>query len=180
VKRSGLSRKTELKRGAPMERGPGPASSREKTAAFVQRGREKGAKGLREAAGRGAAREAAARRQEGPLTPYAWRVEVFTRAVGRCSVSGARTRDADDRAFHAHHAIPKQELRRPGRDLRGYVWHPDNGVWLSETVHMNHEGGDRRVPRSALPESVWRFAALLDDLDGTSWATVMVERLHPA
>lgn len=121
------------------------------------------------------------RPDEGPLTPSLYREEVFTRAGGLCSVSGRRAKRPSDRTFDAHHPLPKDELRRRG--LYAHVWDPDNGVWLSDRVHWNHEHGTTRVPRAALPASVWDFARRMDGLgtqgDGPEWATALVERLHP-
>lgn len=153
-------------------------SDREKTAAFVQRGREAGARVLA-AAARAAAKERSVR-VEGPLSPGDWREAAFRSSGGRCIITGSRARDVDDRRFHVHHAVPKDELR--ARGLFGHVWDPRNAVWLRADVHLAHEhaGGDRRVPRERLPASVWEFAQEMDGTDGTSWATMIVARAHPA
>jgi hypothetical protein len=117
---------------------------------------------------------------EGPLDPRRWRQEVFRASGGKCIVSGARARDADDRRFHAHHPLDKDALRKRG--LHGYLWDPRNGAWVSTPVHWQHEhsGGEGRIARERLPASVWEFCAELDALDGSEWATAKVEREHPA
>jgi hypothetical protein len=117
------------------------------------------------------------RPKEGPLSPAEWRRAVFDASGGRCIITGARARDAEDRRFHAHHLVPKRELR--ARRLYGRVWDPRNGVWLRREVHMRHEDAIERVPAAALPASVWQFCAELDALEGTEWATRMVLRAHP-
>lgn len=118
--------------------------------------------------------------REGPLDPASWRRAVFAASEGRCVVTGTRASDADDRRFHAHHAVSQDTLRRRG--LYGWLWDARNGVLVTEAVHMGHEhtGGDARIPRSRLPASVWEFCAELDALDGSYWATEHVKRRHPA
>lgn len=171
MKRSRLKRKTELKANPEKPLRPDPEKVRE----FLRRGRESGSKSLRAAAVRSVR---AGRPAEGPLDPATWRQNVFAASAGRCIVSGSRARDADDRRFHAHHMLPKGELR--ARGLFGHVWDDRNGILVSQRVHMRHEGGYRRIPRELLPARVWAFAKELDELDGTSWATSLVERLHPS
>lgn len=116
---------------------------------------------------------------EGPLDPASWRREVFRASGGKCIVSGARARDADDERFHAHHALSKDALRKRG--LYAYVWDSRNGVWVAEAAHMAHEhtGGEHRITRDSLPASVWEFCAELDALAGIEWATAKVEHEHP-
>lgn len=163
------------RRNSEMERGeltPDP----EKVRAFQQRGRESGAKSLRESARAGA--RARAELKEGPLDAGSWRREVYTASGGRCIVTNAEARDADDRRFHAHHCVPKDELRALG--LHAHVWDPRNGVWVTARVHMRHEAAFSRIPRELLPASVWEFAQEMDRLLGTEWATYEVERTHPA
>lgn len=117
---------------------------------------------------------------EGPLTPAEWRRQVFAASGGRCTVTGARARDADDRRFHAHHVLAADSLRK--RRLFAYVWDARNGLWIAELPHMAHEhsGGEHRIAREHLPASAWLFAAELDALAGTEWATAKLEREYPA
>lgn len=152
---------------------------------FLRRGREAGAQSLRSSATRAAR---ASRPQEGPLTPWEWRLAAFVAAGGLeasgavCILTGTRTRDVEDRRFHVHHPLPARELRRRG--LHAHVWDPRNALWVLGDAHLQHETpgvrGDHRIPRELLPTSVWEFCAEMDATDGTSWATVMVERAHPA
>lgn len=191
MKRSRLKRDTEKAR-AFAQRGRAQGVSRdpergltadpEKVAAFAQRGREASQRSLAASARAGArARAKTEREQEGPLSPEEWRSAVWASAAGRCTVTRTRAADVDDRRFHAHHAVPKDELR--ARGLHAHVWDPRNGVWLLADVHMRHEFpgvNAQRVPREVLPASVWQFAEEMDATDGTSWATEMVRRTHPA
>lgn len=149
--------------------------------AFIDRGRRAGAKSLRKSRSQ-LKRKNPERPAEGPVTPAVYRELVFTRADGRCSVTGRCAKRPSDRTFHPHHPLPKDELRRRG--LYGHVWEPDNGVWVDVRLHMDHEhGSNRKIPREALPASVWAFARRMDRLggqgDGPEWATALVERLHP-
>lgn len=154
----------------------------EKVREFLRRGRQPLTR--REELKRAGAKAKAARSgkasSEGPLSPAAWRAAVFAASGGRCIVTGARAKDAEDRRFHAHHAVAQDVLRQ--RRLHDRLWDARNGVWLAAAVHMAHEhaGGESRVPRELLPASVWEFARELDALDGTSWATEHVKRYHPA
>jgi hypothetical protein len=152
---------------------------REKTAAFVQRGRESGAKVLRESARAGARATARARAGEGPLSPKEWRRAVAEAADLRCTVTRSRAADVFDPSFDAHHALPKEELR--ARGLGAHVWDPRNGVFVTSRVHLDHAHGPRpRITRELLPARVWEFCAEMDALGAGEWATVMVERDHPA
>lgn len=181
MKRSRLKRKTGLKADPEKQRefeqrGRGKLEAdAERTKEFVRRGRAAGARTLRESAIEG--RRERAKIVEGPLDPATWRKCVHDASAGRCIISGARAYGPDDRSFDAHHPLPKRELRLRG--LFQCVWDPRNGVWLAERVHERHEGGSARIPRERLPASVWAFCAELDTLDGSQWATALVERLHP-
>lgn len=120
-----------------------------------------------------------ARTPEGPLTPAQWRQAVFEASGGACIISGARARDADDRRFHAHHILPKRELR--ARGLFGWVWDARNGAWLRADIHELHESpgvSSSRVPAAKLPGAVWGFCRELDELEGSEWATQLVLRVH--
>lgn len=165
MKRGGSLNRSRLKSGKPLERGkplrPDPA----KVQAFL---RKHG--GIKR-------KPAPARPVEGPLSPAEWRKRVFDASGGRCIITGARARDVEDRRFHAHHVLSKRELR--ARRLHRYVWDARNGVVLRADVHERHENAFERVPHTALPGAVWEFCAELDALDGTSWATSLVLRLHP-
>lgn len=161
-----------MRRSRPLRADP------EKVRAFVARGRA--VSGLR----RGGIRKQAAKRgvvvAEGPLSPAAWRAAVFAASGGRCVITGSRAYGVDDRRFHAHHPVSQSVLRRRG--LHGWLWDPRNGMFVTADRHMAHEhsGGHHRIGREFVPVSVWEFAAELDELDGTSWATAHVERYHPA
>jgi hypothetical protein len=165
MKRSGIRRKTELR------------ADPEKTREFVERGREAGARSLRESARVSIPETRKLRAAEGPLSPADWRVAVYKASGGRCIISGARADGPSDPRFDAHHVLPKGELR--ARGLLQRVWDPRNGVLLAEREHQRHEGAFLRVPRSKLPAVVWEFAAELDALAGTEWATVRLERIYP-
>lgn len=168
MKRSGIRRKSELRAD--------PGKARE----FVQRGREAAARSLAASARAGAKKKAARREAEGPLSPGEWRAAVFESSGRRCIVTGTRAADVEDRRFHCHHVVPKDELR--ARGLGAHVWDPRNGVLVTERVHMLHEhaGGPHRISGARLPAAVWAFAQEMDATDGTSWATALVERLHPS
>lgn len=121
----------------------------------------------------------AVRAAEGPLSPAEWREQVYELSGRTCVVSGSRANDAADPRFHAHHCVSADALRQRG--LHAYVWDARNGVLVTAEVHMAHEhqGGEKRIPRSKLPASVWEFARELDRLAGTGWATAHVKREHP-
>jgi hypothetical protein len=113
---------------------------------------------------------------EGPLSASEWEQAAWDAAprvdgVPVCAVTGKPLNRLRD---HAHHAVQKQELRRRGLYL--YVWDPRNAVYVLADVHGPHEftGGPHRIPREALPESVWEFARELGQ-----WAEAHVERHHP-
>lgn len=114
---------------------------------------------------------------EGPLTPAQWREAVFKASDGRCIISDARARNADDRRFHAHHPLAKRILR--DRSLYGWVWDARNGLWLRRDVHASYELRATPISAERLPASVWEFCAELDALEGTEWATQLVLRAHP-
>lgn len=117
---------------------------------------------------------------EGPLTPSAWRQAVHDASGGRCIITGALARNAEDRRFDPHHVLPKRMLR--DRGLLDRVNDPRNGIWLRRDVHAAHESPgvrDTRIPAERLPARVWQFCAELDVLDGTGWATAAVLRAHP-
>jgi hypothetical protein len=117
---------------------------------------------------------------EGPLSPEEWRRVVANTSGLTCTVSGTRARNAFDPLFDAHHIVPKSLLR--ARGLHAFVWDPRNGLFVLGSVHAahSHVGGDRRIARECLPGSVWEFAAELDALAGTGWASACVERFHPS
>lgn len=189
MRRAGLGRDAEkarafLQRGREGGLGRDPdrglRADPEKVKAFQDRGRAAGARSLQRSARRGAAdRRRREREKEGPLSPGEWRVAVALSADLRCTVTGTRAADVDDRRFHAHHAVPKDELR--ARGLHAHVWDPRNGVWLLERVHMQHEYpgvNAQRIRAAQLPASVWEFAEEMDATDGTQWATELVRRSH--
>lgn len=198
MKRSNLKRKTPLRSDPAKtrefeQRGRGSLKQDpEKTRAWVDKARRMGLstdpikleefqrrarKSMSGKAVRSAAR-GAAHRGEGPLSPGDWREAVATAADLRCIVSGARAYDAFDPTFDAHHPLPKRELR--ARGLLAHVYDPRNGAFVAEHVHWDHEGAVERIPRELLPASVWEFCAEMDALGEGEWATVMVERQHPA
>jgi hypothetical protein len=162
-----------VKRGGPLKRRTELRADPEQLRAFEQRGRESGARSL-QASARASAREP--RPTEGPLDAASWRRAVFAVSGGRCIITGARARDADDPRFHAHHPLPKRELR--ARGLYGHVWDPRNGVWITERAHERHENATERIGWILLPTALWTFAREMDALDGTEWATQLVRRLH--
>jgi hypothetical protein len=162
-----------VKRGGPLKRKTELRAKPEKVRAFVQRGRASGARSLRTSAIAAARIE---RPREGPLDAASWRRAVFAASGGRCMITGARARDADDPRFHVHHPLPKGVLR--ARDLYAHVWDPRNGVWLSQRAHERHENATERIGWILLPASVWAFCREMDALDGTQWATMLVRRLH--
>lgn len=133
---------------------------------------------LRPISERQRARKKAQRAAEGPLEPREWRLAVAAAAELRCRVTSAEASHALDRRFHAHHPFPKDELR--SRGLYGWVWDPRNGAFVLARVHFQHEAAMERIPRAALPASVWEFCAELDAIEGRGWATAKVEAAHPA
>lgn len=118
---------------------------------------------------------------EGPLSPEEWRRQVAMATDLRCIVTGTRAADVFDPTFDAHHPLPKSELR--ARGLHAFVYDARNGVFVTERVHVSHEygaGDEDRISRGLLPAGVWEFAAEMDEHGRGKWATVMVERKHPA
>lgn len=181
MRRSELKRKTRLSADPEVTRAfverareAGLSTDPIKLAEFVRRGRSHSARATKRV------NAAALKRKEGPLSPEEWRHAVAQNAGLRCTVTGARARDADDPMFDAHHALPKRELR--ARGLHAYVYDARNGVFLASGVHYSHEfgaGNDDRVPRGCLPAAVWSFCRDMDRLGEGEWATAMVERAHP-
>jgi hypothetical protein len=164
-----------MKRGGPLRRGRGLERRSElrvdpdKVRAFVDRGRQELSR-----ARAGFRRYSEA---EGPLTPREWQERVFYASGGMCIVTGARARDVDDPRFEAHHVVPKRILRERG--LQAYVWDQRNGVWLTKRSHARQESAFERLPAQRLPLAVWAFCRELDRLEGTEWATALVQRAHP-
>lgn len=110
---------------------------------------------------------------EGPLTPGAWRAEVWRLDGGRCVGCGEEVPlDADLWVWQAHHALPKQRLRRAG--LHHLVWDPRNGVTLCKRCHERHESAISRIPGAKLPRRVFAFV-----LELGTWAPDALEVLHP-
>lgn len=189
MKRSEMKRTGRLKRTTELRADP------EKAQAWQERARAAGlsrdpmkmqefvrrrTKPMRRQA-QGAAAKAAKRRGEGPLTPTCWRLSVALASEMRCMVTGTRADDPFDPLFDAHHPVPKRELR--ARGLHEFVYDPRNGVFVLHAIHWDHEYSpdvSKRIPREALPASVWEFCRQLDELAGSQWATAMVERKHPA
>lgn len=163
-----------MRRGKPLKRGKGLERRElkadvERVREFLKRGKALDRKPLRS--------KPKPRPAEGPLSPAEWAAQVFELSEGRCIITGARARDAFDRRFHAHHPLPKRELR--ARGLAARVWDPRNGVLLRRDVHVRHEDAFERVPHTALPLRVWEFCRELDELEGSQWATTLVLRAHP-
>lgn len=110
---------------------------------------------------------------EGPLKPSEWRGMVWVLDEGHCRMCGKWLNPGGDSwAWHAHHAIEKQELRRRG--LYHLVWDPSNGVLLCRRCHEQHTAALPRVPGEKLPQRVRTFAERLGD-----WAVYALERAHP-
>lgn len=146
---------------------------------FAARAQVSGAESLRKSARTGRARTVARRKEsEGPLSPAQWRAAAYEASGGLCIITGTRAYGPDDPSFDAHHPLPKRELR--ARGLAGFVWDARNAVWLAERAHERQELAFVRVPGELLPAAVWAFCAELDALDGSEWATALVERMHPA
>lgn len=161
-----------------MKRGRRLRADPAKTRAFTDRGREAGAKSLREAALAGARVEQQARAGEGPLSPSDWRVAVATDAGLRCSLTGTRAEHGPfDPAFHAHHFISKEHLR--ARGLREFVWDRRNGLFLLAALHMDDEAGQPLILRGHVPDRAWGFADDVDNALGSGWATMRLEREYP-
>jgi hypothetical protein len=168
-----------VKRGKPLARGKGLErrtelkADAEKVREFLRRGRDSAFRKAKPATS-GFRRYSSA---EGPLTPADWRKHAFDASDGRCIITGARARDADDPRFDAHHILPKRTLR--ARRLYGFVWDPRNALWLSGDAHERLEGRSVYLPHTRLPVTVWVFCSELDALDETQWATELVRRLYP-
>lgn len=181
--RSPVSKGPTVKRGGPLKRSSGLHVDPAKVRAFVERGRAELARAPlvnRASPGRSGTLRASrtAKPPEGPMTPDEWRRAVYVASGGRCTMTASRARDADDPRFHAHHVVPKRELR--ARGLYSWVWDARNGAWLWADAHERHENASQRVPSGRLPPAVWMFCAELDEMDGSEWATALVQRLHPA
>lgn len=56
------------------------------------------------------------------------------------------TREIDVRRVQAHHAIPKDKLKRRG--LHDHLWDKRNGLCLCVYHHERHHNFTERVPRS--------------------------------
>lgn len=167
-----------MKRGEPLKRSKPLRADVAKVREFLQRGRGSLERSGDRPRARTGFRKATA--AEGPLTPAQWRQAAHDASGGRCSISGTRALNADDRRFDAHHPLSKRVLRE--RRLLGYVWDPRNSLWLRGDVHAAHEFPgvrDTRIPAERLRPSVWEFCAELDALEGTQWATQLVLRAHP-
>lgn len=180
MKRSALKRNPDATREfVQRARDAGLSTDPIKLEEFIRRGRESAARMSRDAQRRTATK--ARNRREGPLAPDEWRTRVALAADLRCIVTGTRAADVFDPSHDAHHPLPKGELR--ARGLHAHVYDARNGVFVRHDVHMEHEygaGDAARIPRERLPAAVWRFCAEMDRLGDGEWATVMVERTHPA
>jgi hypothetical protein len=82
----------------------------------------------------------------------------------RCAVCGAR------RQIQGHHVLSQQVLRHLAQEnglnlaeRERLRWDPRNGLAVCQRHHDHHTLAVRRIPRSALPASVFEFA---DELDG--------------
>jgi hypothetical protein len=147
-------KRTPIQRHRPLRADP------EKVREFLRRGRENRRR----------------RTIEGPLTAAEWRAATYAAAAGRCIVTGARARNVDDRAFHAHHGLPASALRSHGHFDR--VFDSRNGLWIARDVHLRGIGRHPDIPRVALPGLLWEFAAELDAREGTQWATYLLRRIY--
>lgn len=162
-----------------MKRGPGPQrrtplrADADKLRAFVQRGRVPISRHQMRAAPWRKPNEL----EPSPAAMALWRKVVCALDGERCIITGLVSAGHEDRGFHAHHVVPSRTLR--ARGLHAYRCDPRLGVWLSADAHERHEDASRRVPWTALPARVWNIARELDELDGTSWATDLILRLHP-
>lgn len=109
-------------------------------------------------------------RPEGPLSPLAWRREVWELDEGRCVNCGEEVpRDGSMWVWNAHHPVEKQKLPP---ELR---WDPENGVVLCRGCHEGHHDGTTfAVLGQRLPARCRRFAARLG-----AWAVDVLDRAHP-
>lgn len=168
MKRSSLKRKTPLARGdselkrtefkaKPPKTPPKPRKPLARAAAPKPKVRA------------GDGRRQAAPVPVGPLSPGAWREEVWRRCGGRCVMTGiAVPLDANLWCWQAHHCVPKHVLP-PERK-----YDPRNGVVLLTRAHSRHETATERVPAERLPASVFIFA---EEVGGSALARLAVQ--HP-
>lgn len=110
------------------------------------------------------------RPQEGPLTPADWFWTALREQGYRCAVTDERL---ELWQLEVHHPLPKGILRT--RRLYEHVWDPRNALVVLADVHEAHENGSTRIPRSAIRDVTWEFAAELGE-----WATYEIERKHPS
>jgi hypothetical protein len=141
----------------------------ESVRAWVARSREKAAVAARDRPRKGLSRKRRSRPAEGPLTPKEWWELVYRGARGRCAVTRAQASSVYDKRFERHHIIPKEILRLRGLHMK--VWDTRNGMLVHRNVHANHTAAVERIPRSALPSSVYAFAA-----ECGPWAEAYLER----
>lgn len=114
-----------------------------------------------------AARRAAERASEGPLTPREWEIAVRRLDRGLCIVEGVVVPDV---SYSYHHVIAKQRLRRDKRfDI---VYDPRNGVTVSYGVHSAWEDRHEGIVQAALPKRCFEFAEEYGYLD-------LLTRLYP-
>ncbi len=108
--------------------------------------------------------------------PPGWGPSVFEMHGDRCMVTGKRARDG-------HHIVYAQTLKRElkarvdGRTMRAILADPRNGMPVARGPHDDHHHGVKRIPREALPGSVWEFAADLDRAHETR-LTAWLERTY--
>jgi hypothetical protein len=141
----------------------------EKVRAWVARSREKAAVAARGRPRKGLTSKRRSRPAEGPLTPKEWWTLVYRQARGRCAVTRAQASSVYDRRFERHHIIPQQVLKRHRLHMK--LWDTRNGMLVHRNVHANHTAAVERIPRSALPSSVYAFAA-----ECGPWAEAYLDR----
>jgi len=81
-----------------------------------------------------------------------------TLAAGRCAGCGER------HWLQAHHALPRQLIRRELSDVEELQWDERNGVCLCRRCHERHELAVQRLGAQRLPAAVREFASELDRL----------------
>lgn len=129
----------------------------DKVRAWMARSRLRAAVAAQERPGKELKRRRREKLPEGPLSPHEWFLQVGGRSGWRCAVTRAKASSRFDRRFEAHHIIPAARLRRHGLHMK--LWDPRNGLYVAQRVHVAHTNAFERIPRSALPSSVYAFAA---------------------
>lgn len=132
-------------------------------------------------AGQSTLKQSAGTRKKRPAGAREWReaclranVEMY--GVPTCEATGQLLLSN----WTCHHVIEVSSLNAMGLGGSAFViWNESNGMCLNAKPHMDHHNWSPRITADRLRSWHWDFARLLDDTQGTEWASLQLARDYP-